>query len=167
MIERVVTGGQTGVDQAAWRAARALGIATGGWVPRGYLTEDGPQPEELADFGAREHESTSWDARTEANVRDSDATLLFQSETSGPGVALTRAIARRLRRPCLRIDPDRIDDCPCAEVERVAQWITTRRVRILNVAGDRESVAPGIGPRAERYLNEVLRRALRDAEGPR
>lgn len=42
MIERVISGGQTGADQAALRAARACGIPTGGWAPRGWLTEDGP-----------------------------------------------------------------------------------------------------------------------------
>jgi len=40
----VVSGGQTGVDQAALRAARASGIATGGWAPKGWATEAGPAP---------------------------------------------------------------------------------------------------------------------------
>jgi len=43
MLERFVSGRQTGVDQAAWRAVRATGIPTGGWIPRGFLTEDGPR----------------------------------------------------------------------------------------------------------------------------
>ena len=30
MIERIISGGQNGVDQAALRAVRAVGIATGG-----------------------------------------------------------------------------------------------------------------------------------------
>jgi Circularly permutated YpsA SLOG family len=34
MLERVISGGQTGADQAALRAARACGIPTGGWAPR-------------------------------------------------------------------------------------------------------------------------------------
>jgi Circularly permutated YpsA SLOG family len=34
MIERVISGGQTGTDQAALREARAFGIPTGGWAPR-------------------------------------------------------------------------------------------------------------------------------------
>jgi hypothetical protein len=45
MIERVIAGGQTGADQAGWRAARASGIATWGFMPLGFLTEDGPRPE--------------------------------------------------------------------------------------------------------------------------
>jgi hypothetical protein len=38
MIERVISGGQTGADQAGWRAARAAGIPTGGFMPKGFLT---------------------------------------------------------------------------------------------------------------------------------
>jgi hypothetical protein len=53
MIQRVISGGQTGVDQAALRAAKACGIPTGGWCPLGFLTEAGPMPA-LADFGLAE-----------------------------------------------------------------------------------------------------------------
>jgi hypothetical protein len=44
MLERIISGGQTGVDQTAWRAARAFGIPTGGWMLLGFLTEKGPHP---------------------------------------------------------------------------------------------------------------------------
>jgi hypothetical protein len=36
MLEKIVTGGQSGADQAAWRVAQACGIPTGGWMPRGF-----------------------------------------------------------------------------------------------------------------------------------
>jgi hypothetical protein len=52
VLDRVVSGGQTGADQAGWRAARASGIATGGWMPAGFLTEAGPRPEFAEMFGA-------------------------------------------------------------------------------------------------------------------
>ena len=45
MLDRVVSGGQTGADQADWRAARTSGIATGGWTTAGFLTEAKPRPE--------------------------------------------------------------------------------------------------------------------------
>ena len=37
MLEKVITGGQTGADQGALRAARAAGIPAGGWAPLGWL----------------------------------------------------------------------------------------------------------------------------------
>ena len=44
MLSFVISGGQTGVDQAALRAARTAGIPTGGFAPLGWSTEDGPAP---------------------------------------------------------------------------------------------------------------------------
>lgn len=41
----IVSGGQTGADQAGLDAAINLGIPYGGWIPKGRLTEDGPLPE--------------------------------------------------------------------------------------------------------------------------
>jgi hypothetical protein len=54
MLDRIITGGQTGADQAAWRAAHAFAIPTGGWMPLGFLTEDGPRPEFAELHGAVE-----------------------------------------------------------------------------------------------------------------
>jgi hypothetical protein len=84
-IERVIGGGQTGADQAGWRAAHAAGIATGGSMPRGFLTEQGPRPEFAEMFGAVELDSPDYPPRTRANVCDSDGTLVF-------GNPATRAI---------------------------------------------------------------------------
>lgn len=39
----IISGGQTGADQAGWRAARRCGLATGGRMPREFETEDGPR----------------------------------------------------------------------------------------------------------------------------
>jgi hypothetical protein len=47
MFMKIISGGQSGADQAAWRAAKAFGIATGGWMPRGFLRF----PAELFDHG--------------------------------------------------------------------------------------------------------------------
>ena len=77
-VAKVVSGGQTGADRGAWDAARSLGIATGGWVPRGRRAEDGAVPERYT--GLAETGSDSFRERTELNVRDSDATLLLSSQ---------------------------------------------------------------------------------------
>ena len=73
---KIVSGGQTGADQAGLLAARAAGIETGGWAPEGWDTEDGPAPW-LEDFGLTECTVAGYPARTEANARDSDGTAWF------------------------------------------------------------------------------------------
>ncbi len=42
---KIVSGGQTGVDQGALEAAVDLGVGWGGWVPKGWRAENGTVPE--------------------------------------------------------------------------------------------------------------------------
>jgi hypothetical protein len=107
MIERVVSGGQTGVDQAGLRAARAAGIPTGGAAPKGWLTEsvDGrrnvPAPW-LSEYDLVECPEPGYPARTRANVRDSDATLWFGDFLSSGG-RTTLDACRALDKPFMLV----------------------------------------------------------------
>src|SRR5215470_9745293 len=145
---RVVSGGQTGVDRAALDVAIALGIPHGGWCPLGRRAEDGAIP---ARYAVVEHASPDYAARTEANVADSDATLILARGPLSGGTALTRDVARRLRKPHLVVDlggsPDAI---------AVREWLAEHAVGVLNVAGPRESQRPGIGDDARAFLRNVL-----------
>jgi hypothetical protein len=42
MLDKIVSGGQTGADRAALDFAIKHKIPYGGWVPKGRLAEDGP-----------------------------------------------------------------------------------------------------------------------------
>ncbi len=42
MIKKIISGGQTGADQAALDAAIKWDIPHGGWIPKGGRTEAGP-----------------------------------------------------------------------------------------------------------------------------
>src|SRR3954463_15297231 len=135
MLDRVLSGGQTGVDQAALRAARSAGIATGGWAPLGWRTEDGAAPW-LADFGLVECPEPGYPARTRANVRGSDGTVWFGSIDSR-GFASTHDAAVERWKPFL------IVYAALTKPSDVRGWIQKSGVRVLNVAGNRESKAPG------------------------
>jgi hypothetical protein len=156
MLTKVVSGGQTGADQAALRAARAAGIATGGWAPLGWLVEaeggrrDVPAPW-LEGFGLVECPEPGYPARTRANVRDSDGTLWFGNRQTRGGV-VTLDACRLERRPFLLVS-GRI-----TRPSEAAAWIVGQGVQVLNVAGNRESTAPGIGVRVEAFLTRVFRR---------
>jgi hypothetical protein len=152
-LARIVSGGQTGVDRAALDVALALGIAHGGWCPRGRRAEDGRIPDR---YDVREHESPDYAARTERNVIDSDATLVLTVGAPEGGTALTVRLADRHARPCLVVDLD--DPPPPASV---VAWLRTAGVGVLNVAGPRESTCAGISGRAAAYLDEVLTCAAR------
>lgn len=147
-LQRIISGGQTGVDRAALDAAIELGIPHGGWCPRGRLAEDGPIPDR---YELQETESADYPSRTEANVRDSDATLILCRGLPSGGTDLTLRLARRYRRPCRVVDLDRPE--PRLAVRR---WLTENRVRVLNVAGPRASQSPGAGEAAKAYLLALL-----------
>ena len=112
MIERIVSGGQTGCDRAAFDAALELGIPLGGWVPRGRLDEDGVIPVRYPNL--REAESADPAVRTECNVRDSDATLLISHGPLVGGSALTARLADQMGRPHLHLDLDLASGAPGA-----------------------------------------------------
>ena len=147
-LSKIVSGGQTGVDRAALDVALRLGIPCGGWCPRGRRAEDGEVP---ARYPLAETPDARYPQRTAWNVRDSDGTLVVHAGPPGGGTALTLRVARRQGKPVLAVD---LDDDPDAAA--VAGWMASSGLRVLNVAGPRESESPGIGDRADRLLEAVL-----------
>ena len=147
-VEKIVSGGQAGVDRAGLDAGLALGLAVGGRCPRGRRAEDGPIP---GRYPLQETASASYGMRTRLNVRDSDATLILCRGPLRGGTRLTADIARRMGRPLRIADLSRRVQAPA-----VAAWLRKYGVVRLNIAGPRESQAPGIGAEARRFLMRVL-----------
>lgn len=145
-LKKIVSGGQTGVDRAALDAALALGIAIGGWCPKGRRAEDGIIP---ARYPLTETTSDDYKERTELNVRDSDATLIIKQGWTTPGTSLTIRLTGKHRRPCRIIN---LEDG--FDTDTLVKWLEPYSV--VNVAGPRESSVPGIGNRAYKVLLEIL-----------
>jgi hypothetical protein len=154
-VREIWSGGQTGVDRAALDAARELGLATGGWIPRGRRAEDGVIPD--AYRGLRETESDDYAVRTSWNVRDSDATLIVTRGFPEGGTAYTRDEAIRLGKPWLVLDLGARSADQALESART--WLDGLGGSRLNVAGPRASAAPGIHDEARALLVQLLRPA--------
>lgn len=156
LIASVRSGGQSGCDQGALRGAKAAGIPTGGWAPKGWRTEDGPAPW-LAEFGLVQHASDTYAGRTVANVRESDGTLIIGDPTSS-GSAMTIATCKRFHLPHLTVrwTPDRGPVPSPLAVAAIQRWLAERKIVVLNVAGNRESGAPGIEVAAFGLVRAVL-----------
>lgn len=143
----VISGGQTGADQGGLRAAHALGIPTGGWAPKGYRTEQGPQPKLGSVFGLEEHPTEDdYEPRTYLNVQTADATVIFGRRSRGSN--LTERICKKTGKPFLWVQ----DTTKTSERIRFRLWLGRHLPECLNVAGNRESVSPGIGAEVEAFL---------------
>jgi hypothetical protein len=152
-LVRIVSGGQTGADRAALDAALELGFPCGGWCPKGRRAEDGPID---GRYPLRETFSAEYPVRTERNVRDSDGTLILARRPVRGGTALTERLARRHGRPCLVLDPGQADS-----IGQAVAWVESRDVRVLNVAGPRESEAPGTHAETYRLVRCLIERTAR------
>jgi hypothetical protein len=147
MVRKLVSGGQTGVDRAALDVALELGIPCGGWCPKGRLAEDGAIPSR---YPLVETPSPEYPQRTERNVRDSDGTLALTRGEPRGGTAFTLKVAERGRRP------RHVVDLEAPDLDAARLWIAVNAIKVLNVAGPRESDSPGIHGQAAAFLRELL-----------
>ena len=138
------------MDRGALEAALALRFPCGGWCPRGRRAEDGRIPDR---YPVRESTSAHYPARTAQNVREADGTLVLTRGPADRGTALTLRLAGQHGRPMLHLD---LQDRPAPAA--VLEWLAAHGIRVLNVAGPRESRAPGIQEEAELFLRDVLGR---------
>jgi len=148
LLSKVISGGQTGVDRAALDVALAGGLQIGGWCPKGRLAEDGTIP---MIYPLQETPSPQYAQRTQWNVRDADGTLILICNEPTGGTALTIHTAQRLHKPF------RVIDLMTPEDPRdVVSWISHMDITILNVAGPRESLCPGVYQKAFNWLQNIL-----------
>jgi hypothetical protein len=139
MIEKIISGGQTGADQAALDVAIKLDIPHGGWIPKGRITENGILPKK---YNLKELTTSSYPVRTEKNVVDSDGTLILTHGSLTGGSALTKKYAKQHSRPCLHIDLHKTNAFK-ASLD-INAWIEENSISVLNVAGSRASKDPKI-----------------------
>jgi hypothetical protein len=150
-ILRIISGGQTGADQGGLEAAKILGIPTGGWMPRGFLTEAGPRPEFAKLYEMREHPQAEYTPRTEANVLYADGTLIVGDVTSG-GSRDTHDFCTKHQKPCYVLPWRSGQPMPVEAIVDFLRWLSGTKIAVLNVAGNRESAQPGIQKTTRDFL---------------
>ena len=161
-IEKIISGGQTGVDRGALDAALEAAFPCGGWCPCGRRAEDGVIP---ARYPLLEVARTDYPERTQRNVRDSDGTLIVYRRTLSGGTRLTAEVCRREHKPLQLIDADQTD--PVCAAQTVADFVTREGIRVLNVAGPRSSGWPGAQAFSRAVVGELLALARADAANGR
>ncbi len=151
-IIKIISGGQTGADRGGLEAALYCGVPHGGWCPKGRKAEDGRIPER---YTLRETDTETYPQRTECNVVDSDATIVFSQGAPAGGSLLTLELARRCGKPWYAVDLTR--GSQAEHVAGIVSWLHGKAENaegtscgrppetcVLNMAGSRESENPGM-----------------------
>ena len=169
-IIKIVSGGQTGADRGGLDAAIHCGLSHGGWCPKGRRAEDGFVPD---CYHLRETATAFYVERTEKNVLDSDATVVFTRGEPGGGSLKTIHFAQQHKKPWLHVDL--YQGGRQEQVKRIVAWLEGKvaiekeedvarpSLRcVLNVAGSRERDNPGI--KKEVFL--ILAACIAAVNGP-
>ena len=167
MLTKLISGGQTGADRGGLDAAIHCQWPHGGWCPRGRHAEDGIIPSK---YHLNEMATPEYLPRTKANVFDADATVIFTYGPPTGGSLQTISYAHHLKKPYHEIDLR--CTTPKQAVSDIMMWLAGDEelndyheyvvcppplTCILNVAGSRESQAPGIQEAVFHLMVEVLR----------
>lgn len=153
---KIISGGQQGVDIAALRAAVKVGLETGGLMPRGWKTLDGPKPQYEKLYRMTEAVLPGYPYRTRANVLGSDGTLRIAHSFKTPGERCTLSAIHFYRKPWYDLDYDQVlmylDGSPGRT--RIIEWVLETEIKTLNVAGnaDKEMELP-----VEKFLTELFK----------
>lgn len=156
-MRKIVTGGQTGVDRAAFDVGLVRGIDIGGWCPRGRRAEDGAVPMR---YSMHETFSDDYASRTRRNVEESDGLLLLHEGILDEGSIYAVETAEMLGKPVRQVN---IRDQVADQVPEIYHWIQENQISILNVGGPRESSNPGIHQKARIWLECLADSITQDA----
>ncbi|HEX8396136.1 MAG TPA: putative molybdenum carrier protein [Pyrinomonadaceae bacterium] len=152
-VRKIISGGQTGADRAALDFALENGIETGGWIPKNRLAEDGRIPEKYPNL--RETETENPAERTELNVQDSDATMIFSHGDLKGGSKLTVEMCDKHTKPRLHIDFEKTDFAQA--VKKAQQFVIFSNCQTLNIAGARTSEDARIYEKTKDFLNQLFK----------
>lgn len=154
MIQKVISGFQTGADIAGIKAAVECGIKVGGYMPKGYFTENGNKPEYKNLYNAIATDSPNYLSRTLKNVLMADTTIIFDYSISS-GSKKTKEFCVNFKKHYLYLTKNEINNFDLV-VNRIYTFIKDYDIQILNIAGNRESKTPGIEKRVFKILVEVF-----------
>ena len=147
-IRKIISGGQTGADRAAFDFALEAGIESGGFVPKNRAAEDGRISEKYPHLVETETENPA--ERTELNVINSDATLILSHGELQGGSKLTKEFAEKHRKPFLHVDFSELTIQQAVEKTRIR--LDSIDCESLNIAGARASEDAEIYAKTKEFL---------------
>lgn len=154
VLKKIISGAQTGADQAGLAVAKEFGLETGGFIPKGHRTLGGPRPDLTALYGLKEHSSYAYNERTWDNVFHSDATVRFFWKINSAGERCTLNAIRECQKPYIDVD---FSSDECISHQQLLDWLIKEQVKVLNVAGNSEQTKAGMYLNTYNFLRATLR----------
>ncbi len=153
MLYKIISGAQTGADIAALRAAKEYGYETGGFMPKGYKTQDGPHKDWAEEFGLKEGAKDSYGSRTFINVKMSNATIRFGHNWQSSGEKCTLKAIGIFKKPHLDIELTNL-----LTPNKTIDWINDNGFGIINIAGHSERTYNGVEDIVYKFLVRVFQK---------
>jgi hypothetical protein len=139
VVGKIISSGRSGVELAGLDMAVKLGIAHGGWTPRGMRNDLGPLPER---YGLEEVPALGFRHAMEQNVVNSDGTLLVTrgQKTAETRFAVETALAHQ--RQLLHLDLSQYSAFEAASL--ASSWLSLQRIKVLFITGPSADYNPGL-----------------------
>ncbi|MBN2773930.1 MAG: putative molybdenum carrier protein, partial [Prolixibacteraceae bacterium] len=134
--QKIISGGQTGVDRGALDAALETGFFCGGWCPAGRMAEDGSLDKK---YPLTEIPEGTYSDRTKKNVEFSDGTIIITNNVLTGGTKLTYDYAILKNKPVFLLKISQNDNRLQDKIFQINNWINKNQICILNIAGPRKS----------------------------
>jgi len=150
MIEKIISGGRSGAEQAALDASIKLGIAYGGWIPKeghGTIRPD------AARYNLLEMPTANQTEAQKKNIRESDGTLILSHGTLSSKLENTAKSTRRYSTPLLQVDLNNTSAFNAASL--INDWIIDNDLTTLHVTGPSENEDEKIYPSTLDILQAV------------
>ncbi|MCK9279239.1 MAG: PHP domain-containing protein [Melioribacteraceae bacterium] len=141
IIDKIISGGQSGGDRGGLEAGELLGLDVGGFAPSEFKTENG-QCIELRDRFNLVEIDGDYKERTLKNVIESDGTAIFATNEKSVGTRYTINVCEKYNKPYILVKSK----------NQFLEWLINNNIKVLNVAGNRESISPGIQNRTRNFL---------------
>jgi len=131
MLFKIISGGQTGADQAGLEAGKICGFETGGTAPKNFKTLSGPNYDLRDVYNLDESEFSNYANRTSDNVKNSDGTIRLAYDFGTRGEKCTLNAIKKYSVPYFDIELNNPVDPTVT-----ARWIIGHNIKTLNIAGN-------------------------------
>jgi len=150
MVNKIISGGQTGVDRAALDFGLENGVEIGGYCPKGRIAEDGVIS---SVYSLIELPSRDYSVRTLKNIQQSDATVIVYFGELEGGSLNTKRFSNQEKKPLLLING--MEKTPTQSGRMLSSFLEEYVIKVLNVAGSRASKCPTCYAYTKQMLTEL------------